>query len=489
MAENPFFSIVLPTYGRGRHIRPSIESVLGQSFGDFELIVVGDGCADDTETVVRSFPPEQIRWLNLPHNTGSQSFPNNEGIRASGGRWIAYIGHDDIWAPNHLERMFRTAASSERLDFVIGGCVFHGPKGSDDYYVTGLFDGAEAPFRHFFPPTSISHRRDVTERMGGWRDPYTVKCPADNEFLLRAAHAGMRFASTGEVTVHKFAAGHRYMSYLRVSSDEQRELLRSLTRSRGLDVDGIILKSKINGQYMLFQYGDYSSHPAGYLFEQNLKRKGISRPALRPLIDRVRIEQTDEPRGLDWHDVESRRKQYRYWGLEFWALYWLGVKSEDKRYRWSGPNPRPKFLIPYTGSLARISIEVVFKNPGVRNDELLLYVEERPAECKIKRGAAGVFHLVADIPLQAADYTVLTVNAPTFRPIDLGLGEDRRKIGIAVGDIVIEPIAARSGLRSWLTSRGPSFLKNMTVKWTGSARWAKQARQSASLELLPGPNF
>jgi glycosyltransferase involved in cell wall biosynthesis len=418
MNENPFFSIVLPTYGRGRHIKPTIESVLGQSFGDFELIVVGDGCADDTEAAVRSFPPERVTWLNLPRNTGSQSFPNNEGIRAAQGGWIAYIGHDDIWAPNHLKRIFETIASIEGLDFVISGCVFYGPRGSDDDYVTGLFDTADAPFKHFFPPTSVAHRRDVTTRIGDWRDPRTLKCPLDNEFLLRAAHAGLRFASTGEVTAHKFAAGNRYLSYLRVSGVEQRELLNILTASPGIDVDGIIRNAKTDGRYMIFQYGDYSSHPEGYLFEQNKKRKGISRPALQPLSDRVLIEQTDEPRGSDWHDVEF----------------------EGKRYRWSGPNPRPKILIPYSGHRARVSIEVIFKNPGVRREELLLYVEERPVDSMIETDVAGVSRLIAEISLQPADYTVLTVNAPTFRPIDHGLGADRRKVGIAVGDIAIEPI-------------------------------------------------
>lgn len=439
MNNNPFFSVVLPTYGRGRHIKPSIESVLGQSFRDFELIVVGDGCVDDTETVVRSFPAEQITWLNLPHNSGSQSFPNNEGIRSSRGRWIAYIGHDDIWAPSHLDQIFRTIGSTEMVDFVVSGCVFYGPKGSEDYYVTGLFDGAEAPFQHFFPPTSISHRRDVTTRMGGWRDPRTVKCPADNEFLLRAANAGLRFASTGEVTAHKFAAGHRYMSYLRVSSDEQEELLRSLTLSPIIDIDGIIRTSKANGQYMIFRYGDYSGHPEGYLFEQNLKRKGISRTALRPLLERVLIEQTDEPRGLDWHDVESK----------------------GKRYRWSGPNPRPKILIPYTGHFARISVEILFKNPGLPIEELLLYVEERPANCKIKAGRRGAIYLIANIPLQPADYTVLTLNAPTFRINDISIGEDQRKTGVAVSEVVIEPIETPSSQRPWWSTRPSSFLNNI----------------------------
>ena len=415
--ESPFFSVILPTYARGRHITPSVELVLAQTFGNFELIVVGDGCTDETESIVRSFPTERVSWRNLPRNSGSQSSPNNEGIVASRGSWIAYIGHDDIWAPHHLERIHRTLSATEALDFVVSGCVFYGPKGSDDYYITGFFEGSEDAFQHFCPPTSICHRRDVTSRMGGWPDPRMVKSPADNEFLLRAAHAGMRFASTAEVTVHKFAAGHRYLSYLRPSSDEQRELLHDLTRRSGFDIDGIVRKSKANGQFMIFVYGDYSSHPEGFLFNQNLKRKGITRPVLQPLHKRAVIEQTEEPRGVDWHDLEFN----------------------GTRYRWSGPNPKPKILIPYTGRIARIEIQVIDKSPAVHAGDLSLYVEDRQVRSWIRVGPSGSFDLVADIPLHEADYTVLTLNAPTFRCKDIGLSEDRRKLGLAVGRIALEP--------------------------------------------------
>ena len=222
---SPFFSVVLPTYGRGRFIKPSIESVLAQTFRDFELIVVGDGCADETEAVVRSFNSERVQWLNLATNSGSQSFPNNKGIDSSRGQWIAYIGHDDIWAPNHLDRVFQKACSMENADLVNSGCIFYGPEGSGDYYITGLFEQPDDALRHFCPPTSIAHRRDVTDRMGGWRDPRTVNCPADNEFLLRAAHAAMRFVSTGRSRCGLPRATATV--YLRPSCDEQERLWQS----------------------------------------------------------------------------------------------------------------------------------------------------------------------------------------------------------------------------------------------------------------------
>ena len=114
--DRPHFSIVLATYGRGRRIEPTIEAVLGQSYTTFELIVVGDGCADETEAIVGSFArevraPATVTWHNLSRNSGSQSFPNNEGIRHARGDWICYLGHDDIWSPDHLECLARTIAS------------------------------------------------------------------------------------------------------------------------------------------------------------------------------------------------------------------------------------------------------------------------------------------------------------------------------------------------------------------------------------------
>jgi glycosyltransferase involved in cell wall biosynthesis len=102
MIGSPVFSIVVATYNRGRHIIPTIDSVLGQSFGNFELLVVGDGVADDTlEHVTRL--DSRVGVISLPWNSGSQATPNNIGISAAKGEYIAYLGHDDLWMPDHLE--------------------------------------------------------------------------------------------------------------------------------------------------------------------------------------------------------------------------------------------------------------------------------------------------------------------------------------------------------------------------------------------------
>jgi hypothetical protein len=408
----------MATFGRGRHIKPSIESVLGQTLSDFELIVIGDGCTDGTEATVRSFAQENILWSNLPQNTGSQSFPNNEGIRRARGDWICYIGHDDIWAPDHLQSFAAATSSADDADFVVSGCVYHGPPDSGHFAITGLFDAPDAAARHFFPPSSIAHRRNTTERIGDWRDPRVITTAVDQDLLQRAARAALRFVSTGRITVHKFAAGHRYLSYLRPDSSEQREMLNRLQQSPPLSFDEIFAASKRAG---LFMTAGYPASPgaAGVFFEQNRQNKGLNRPALQPLRKRVVIEQTAELRGLDWYPSEVA----------------------GRPFRWSGPNPRPKILIPFSGERARISIDLLMANPSARLENISLSVEGKPVASIIESAPGLVGRLTAGIELGPADYTVLNLQTPMFTP-DPSSG-DTRSLGVAVADIVIEPLASR----------------------------------------------
>src|ERR1043166_5723000 len=86
----PRVSVIIATYNRSAVLRHAIASVRAQTFGDFELLVVGDGCTDDSAAAVAGFADPRIRWFNRAANSGHQSAPNNEGLRQARGELIAY---------------------------------------------------------------------------------------------------------------------------------------------------------------------------------------------------------------------------------------------------------------------------------------------------------------------------------------------------------------------------------------------------------------
>ena len=227
----PLFTVVVATWNRGRHILPTVRSALNQTIADrAEVIVVGDRCTDDTGEQLRADFGERVRWINLDIRGGSQSFGNNAGISEGQGRYIAYLGHDDIWDGDHLERLARVYEETG-ADIAVSGIAMHGPEGTGLLWVGGLLDpdDPEAAAKHFCPPSCVSHARGLTDEIGGWRPPEELRGPVDQEFLLRALDAGKSFASTGHITVHKFNAALRYLDYLVPDSSEQEAVLRRLS--------------------------------------------------------------------------------------------------------------------------------------------------------------------------------------------------------------------------------------------------------------------
>ena len=96
-------SVIIPTYNRAKLIKRSILSVLNQTYQNFEIIVVDDGSADDTKSVVESFNNPKIRYIRHDINKG-QSAARNTGIKNAKGKYIAFQDSDDEWLPEKLEK-------------------------------------------------------------------------------------------------------------------------------------------------------------------------------------------------------------------------------------------------------------------------------------------------------------------------------------------------------------------------------------------------
>ena len=98
-----FFSIVIPTYNRAQLIVKAIESVLQQTFSDWELIIVDDGSTDNTKDVVQSYSDKRIIYLYQKNAERSEA--RNNGIRNATGQYICFLDSDDYYMPDRLLKL------------------------------------------------------------------------------------------------------------------------------------------------------------------------------------------------------------------------------------------------------------------------------------------------------------------------------------------------------------------------------------------------
>jgi len=162
----PRVTVIIATYNYATVLPYSIGSALDQTFADFELLVVGDGCTDESADVVGAIRDPRVFWHNLTENTGHQAGPNNEGLRRARGETIAYLGHDDLWLPRHLELLL--GAMDDGAPIVHGTALWVDPdRGSTQLPSEGYTAKPHASI----PPTSVTHDRAIAEQVGGWRMP------------------------------------------------------------------------------------------------------------------------------------------------------------------------------------------------------------------------------------------------------------------------------------------------------------------------------
>ncbi|MBI2627879.1 MAG: glycosyltransferase family 2 protein [Candidatus Niyogibacteria bacterium] len=124
--DRPLISVYCPTYNRGRlFMERAVKSVLSQTYENFEFIIVGDCCTDNTGELVAGIADKRIRFYNLPQK--SSGYPltaegrwlagpvkaANQALELVRGKWIARIDDDDVWTKNHLESLLGFAQEGQ----------------------------------------------------------------------------------------------------------------------------------------------------------------------------------------------------------------------------------------------------------------------------------------------------------------------------------------------------------------------------------------
>ena len=100
-------SIIMPSWNTAKFIKESIECVIAQSYGNWELLIVDDCSTDDTDEVVRPYLADpRVRYFKNEKNSGA-ALTRNRAMREAQGEWIAFLDSDDLWMPEKLEKQIR----------------------------------------------------------------------------------------------------------------------------------------------------------------------------------------------------------------------------------------------------------------------------------------------------------------------------------------------------------------------------------------------
>jgi glycosyltransferase involved in cell wall biosynthesis len=213
-AHPPLVSVVIATYNWSSVLRYAVASALAQTYPAIEVLVIGDGCTDDSGEVVASFGDPRISWHNLPRNSGAPSAPNNMGMERARGEYVAYLGHDDLWLPDHLALLV-AAMTREGAKIAGSRCEYIAP------------DGRYRALGKESPPSAIVHELQLG-RDTGWRDYRSIGEPPDTDFIRRASDRGGGILTVPALTVFKFPSAWRRNSYVEKPFEQQRQYSRRI---------------------------------------------------------------------------------------------------------------------------------------------------------------------------------------------------------------------------------------------------------------------
>ena len=203
------FSVIIPTYNRANFVTKAIDSVLRQSFNDYEIVVVDDGSTDTTTQALEHYSTQ----ITVIHQANSGvSAARNAGIRTAIGKWIAFLDSDDEWKENYLARQSEQIRSNLNVIASITNAINIHPRGQNHTHFENnilkqfgkrTFVRIKRPFRAIMNHSdwflqSMVVRRDVLLKIGLF-DP-SLPIAEDRDVIARLALEG-EFGFNKEVLV------------------------------------------------------------------------------------------------------------------------------------------------------------------------------------------------------------------------------------------------------------------------------------------------
>jgi glycosyltransferase involved in cell wall biosynthesis len=191
LVAQPEVSVVIPLYNRADYIRRTLDSVLAQTYRNYEVIVVDDGSTDGGADIVRDRADRRVRVVWQPN--GGECAARNRGIAESCAEWIAFLDSDDEWLPDFLARTMAAVASNHDIVAVFTN-IFHGDGQVfiNKPYESGVLDDYFGFFvdnwGHAISSSSVVVRKEAIVNAGGF--PAGVRYGGDVDSWTRIAWLG-----------------------------------------------------------------------------------------------------------------------------------------------------------------------------------------------------------------------------------------------------------------------------------------------------------
>ncbi len=198
MDSIPRVSVIMPAYNASTFVRAAIDSILAQTFSDFELIVLNDGSTDNTQAIVQSYDDERIRLINKSNSGVASTL--NLGLSQATGEFIWRHDADDISLPNKLERQINFMDTHPEFVLCATQIAFMSERGKIAWNKRqpktdwlGDADFREVRFEDFAPFSPITHatvlfRSSIMPLISGYREAFITS--EDVDLWLRMSHHG-----------------------------------------------------------------------------------------------------------------------------------------------------------------------------------------------------------------------------------------------------------------------------------------------------------
>ena len=194
---SPLVSVIIPAYDVSEFIGEALDSVLAQTFTDYEIIVINDG-SPDTEALERALKPYMSRIVYLKQENRGVSAARNTGIEAARGSLIAFLDGDDTWLPNYLEVQVARIQADPTIDVLYPNVIMFGdPSEAGEEFMTSCPSNGEVTFeRLLLQECNVSNcsiaRRETIIRAGLFDE--SLRSVEDFDLWLRVIKQGGRIA-------------------------------------------------------------------------------------------------------------------------------------------------------------------------------------------------------------------------------------------------------------------------------------------------------